>query len=810
MTLPKNVDDIYPLTPMQRLMLLHAISPAAGDGLVNQVCYHIRGALDAPAFHRAWDAVVARHPALRTAFLYEGLPQPLQAVRSAVTLPFQSVDLSGTPPDERVKTLGALRRDDADAPMPLGKAPLMRCTLARLGPEHHYFIWTVHHLIVDRWSHAILFAELRTLYGAYTRGEDPTLGTPPPFRDYVEWTTRQDEAAAERFWREELADVREPTLLAGAATSARQCRSTTRHVLAIDVTARAREHAARFKVTVAALLSSAVGVVIANRTGRRDVIYGITVSGRPPELPDADAMVGSLVNNLPARLTLHPHGPIAEWVRDVQRAQMRREVHGHVSLTAIQGWSEIPPARPLFDTLVLLNLTGGPDLVWPGIELVLDTATLDAAFPLLLSATMEGGRLALTLTHDDTFDAPAQLLADLEATIVRMTAADAAAPLAELLQPDCSRSPNVATADTQPSELHAPSRGRQTTGGTTADALLQAWRDVLGIEELGLDDDFFAIGGTSLQAAQLFVRVERITGRTLPLSTLVGAGSVRALLAAIDHRVPRSGTVVSMRSSGTEPPLYAVPGIGGNVVGLAGLARAVGPDQPFLALESPGLDGREPPLTSIEAIAERYAHDIVSQERRPFHLLGLCWGAAVAAEMTRKLAALGRTPISLALVDPAVLLRETSTGAAPDKAGFLRSRLELYWDEFREGNWADRTRLLANKARRAARILASGEERRQSQGEVNQFRVMEANRDAVIRYIPAPVEARARIFITRYHGDDTDPRLEWLSLVEPRPDIVPIPGVDSGDAIAPANVGQFAAVLQPWLREAGTDSSLTR
>ena len=810
MTLPKNVDDIYPLTPMQRLMLLHAVSPAAGGGLVNQVCYHIRGALDAPAFHRAWDAVIARHPALRTAFLYEGLPQPLQAVRSVVTLPFRSVDLSDAPTGERAETLGALRRDDAGAPMPLGRAPLMRCTLVRLGPEQHYFIWTVHHLVVDRWSHTILFAELRALYGAYTRGGDPALGKPPAFRDYVEWTTRQDGAAAERFWREELADVRQPTLLAGAAASARQCRSSTRHVLAIDVTARARERAARFRITPATLLSSVVGLVIANRTGRRDVIYGITVSGRPPELPDADALVGSLVSNLPARLTLHPHCPIAEWVRDVQRAQMRREVHGHVSLTAIHDWSEIPPSRPLFDTLVLLNLTGGPDLVWPGIELVPDTATLDAALPLLLSATMDGGRLAFTLMHDDTFDAPAELLADLDATIVRMTAVDDAAPLAELLQPEHRRSPNVVASVTQPSEPHADSRGQQTVDATTADALLRAWREALGIEELGLDDDFFAIGGTSLQAAQLFVRVERITGRTLPLSTLVGAGSVRALLAAIDRPVPRSGTVVSMRSSGTEPPLYAIPGIGGNVVGLGGLARVVGPDQPFLALESPGLDGREPPLTSIDAIAERYARDIVSQERRPFHLLGLCWGAAVAAEMTRKLAVRGRTPVSLALVDPAVLLRETSTGAAPDKAGFLRNRLELYWDEFREGDWADRTRMLASKARRAARILASGGERRQSQGEVNQFRVMEANRDAVIRYIPAPLEARARIFITRYRGDGTDPRLEWLSLVEPRPDVVPIPGVDSGDAIAPANVGRFAAMLQQWLREASNDSSLTR
>ena len=83
MTLPKNVDDIYPLSPMQRLMLLHAISPSSNGVLLNQVCYHIRGGLDASAFHRAWDSLVARHSALRSAFVYEGLPQPLQAVTMA-------------------------------------------------------------------------------------------------------------------------------------------------------------------------------------------------------------------------------------------------------------------------------------------------------------------------------------------------------------------------------------------------------------------------------------------------------------------------------------------------------------------------------------------------------------------------------------------------------------------------------------------------------------------------------------------------------------------------------------------------------
>jgi thioesterase domain-containing protein len=242
-------------------------------------------------------------------------------------------------------------------------------------------------------------------------------------------------------------------------------------------------------------------------------------------------------------------------------------------------------------------------------------------------------------------------------------------------------------------------------------------------------------------------------------------------------------------------------------VGLAPLARALGPDQPFLAFESPGLDGREPPLTSIDAIAERYASDIARQEKRAFHLLGLCWGAAVVAETARRLTALGRTPTSLVLIDPTALLRETAPRSGLDAAGFLRSRLELYWDEFRDGDWRDKTRMLASKARRAASVVAGGDERRQSQGEINQFRVTEANKDAVVRYIPARLAARARIYITRDRGEGDDPRLEWLSLIEPTPDVVAVGGVNAGDTISPANAGAFAETLRVWLRATSDDAA---
>jgi thioesterase domain-containing protein len=574
------------------------------------------------------------------------------------------------------------------------------------------------------------------------------------------------------------------------------------------VTAAVRDQAAHWRTTPGALLLSAVGIVLARRTGRSDVVCGVTVSGRPPDLRDADATVGSFVNNLPARLTVTRDREIAEWVRDIQRAQGRRQAYAHISVADIHEWSGVPIAGPLFDTLLLLNLTNESDLAWPGIELVADSATLDAAYPFLVSVTVEADRLVFTLVHGTTADFAEELLDNLEAVVAKLAAAEGRTLVGELLPVD--RATSSGSASTTPATVHSNGSAPTTSGSATADALLGAWRHVLGIATIGLDDDFFALGGTSLQAAQLFSRVERITGRTLPLSTLLAAGSVRALLAAIDQPVLRTSTLVGIRSSGSEPPLYAIPGIGGNVVGLAALARALGAEQPFFAFESPGLDGREAPLTSIEAIAARYAADIAREEGRPFHLLGLCWGAAVVAEIARRLTAMGRPPVSLSLIDPTSILRETAARSRLETASFLRSRLELYWDEFRDGDWGDRTRMLASKARRAAKVLTGGEERRQSQSELNQFRVIEANKDAVVRYAPAPLEVRARVFITPYRGDGADPRLEWLSLIEPTPEVIPVSGANAGDAIAPGNAGELAETLRVWLRAASDATAGTR
>jgi amino acid adenylation domain-containing protein len=197
------------------------------------------------------------------------------------------------------------------------------------------------------------------------------------------------------------------------------------------------------------------------------------------------------------------------------------------------------------------------------------------------------------------------------------------------------------------------------------EVLCRVWAEVLGVERVGIDDDFFSLGGHSLLAARLFARLEEALGAAPPLATLFVAPTIRGLADACRSLLaPRAGTaLVALREAGSLPALYAVPWVHGNVLCFVPLARALGGEQPFYGLQSPGLDGAEPPLSSIEAMATRYVSEIrAHRPRGPYALLGVCFGATVAWEMARQLVAAGEQVAFLGLLDPT--RREGGTPAA--------------------------------------------------------------------------------------------------------------------------------------------------
>ncbi|MCA9739200.1 MAG: hypothetical protein KC645_16350 [Gemmatimonadetes bacterium] len=803
-----NVEDLVPLTPMQQLMLLHALA-GGDDGLVNQVVYDVGGPVDGSAFALAWTALVARHAALRTGFLWEDLERPVQVVRTAVDAQPARVDL--TTEQDPDAAADAWVQQDRAAGFDPRRPPLVRAALVHLAADRHRLVCTVHHLVADRWSYDVLISELGVLYGAARAGSAAGADLPaaPRFRDYVAWMQARDQDGAVAYWRESLDGV---AAEAGANRTSTGPRATQERTVDARVLDSLRERARATRTSLGVWMQLALALGLARRMGREDVVFGLTVSGRPPQLPDAERTVGSFVNNVPVRVRLHGLETPAAAAQWLHAEQVRRQRHEHLAPPAIAAAAGIPAGRALYDVLCVLNLDDAALPRWSGLDIRIHSATLDAAVPFLFAVGRAENGLTLRLLHDQAReDEAARLLTDVEDALARLAALDPGSAwirdwIASVaaVPGTPATSATVGGAPASPGNAASRGDGGATEGRGAETVLLALWREVLGDPTVGLDDDFFALGGTSLQAAHLFAGIERRLGRTLPLSTLLRSGSVRALLRELDQPVSHASPVVRLRSGGTLAPLYVVPGIGGHVVGLAALARALGADQPFYGLESRGLHGERAPLESIEAIAEDFATEVAATGDGPVDLLGLCWGAAVAFEMTERVRARGRPVRTLALLDPAVLLRAEEEEPGTPDGSFLKRRLELYWDELKGSDWRGRGRFLVDKARRAASAVRGDAQAQESRLERDRYRVREANRRAVTRYDPQPLSVRACIFLTpeRDLGGEVDPRLEWRTLIDPEPPVVHVPGSNSGDAISAAHAASFASALRAWLREA--------
>jgi hypothetical protein len=209
----KNIEAIYPLSPMQQGMLYHTVYAPGSGAYMQQVTCGLKGDLNVVAFESAWQQVINRHPVLRSAFLWRDLDNPLQIVGRTVKLPLQFFDWQTLSASEQQVEIEKLLASERARGFNLAQAPLMRLFLLRLAPDSYQFVWNRHHILFDGWSVPLLLQEVFAFYEAGCRGETLKLDQPRPFRDYIVWLKQQDMSRAEAYWRKALAGFSTPTRL---------------------------------------------------------------------------------------------------------------------------------------------------------------------------------------------------------------------------------------------------------------------------------------------------------------------------------------------------------------------------------------------------------------------------------------------------------------------------------------------------------------------------------------------------------------------------------------------------------------------
>jgi amino acid adenylation domain-containing protein/non-ribosomal peptide synthase protein (TIGR01720 family) len=342
-----EIEALYPLSPMQQGMLFHSLYEQGAGHYINQMRLDITG-LDPERFQQAWQVVVDAHPILRTQFVWEGgLEQSLQLVRKHIVVPFTQLDWRAQPHGSAV--LDALAEVEQRT-FDLSQAPLLRLQLVRTGATHHHLIYTHHHILLDGWSNARLLSEVLQHYH----------GTVPPtaatrYQDYIGWLQSQDSALSETFWREQLADLAEPTRLAPTI----QAVASDRHIdhfryLDARHTGRLSEFARQQKVTLNTVLQAAWLLLLQRYTGQDCVCFGATVSGRPAQLPGIEHQIGLFINTLPVIASPRAEQPLGDWLQQVQTRNLNLREQEHTPLAEIQRWAQLD-GEALFDNLLVFE-----------------------------------------------------------------------------------------------------------------------------------------------------------------------------------------------------------------------------------------------------------------------------------------------------------------------------------------------------------------------------------------------------------------------------------------------------------------------
>jgi thioesterase domain-containing protein/acyl carrier protein len=339
--------------------------------------------------------------------------------------------------------------------------------------------------------------------------------------------------------------------------------------------------------------------------------------------------------------------------------------------------------------------------------------------------------------------------------------------------------------------------------------IARVWQDVLGVDTVGVHDNFFDLGGHSLLAVRMFAQLEKQLRVTLPLATLFQVPTIEGLAALIrgSIRPALRHSLVPIQPAGNRPPVFGMPGVGGNVLNYHALARLLGSDQPFYGLQSRGLDGLEEPLMRIEDIAAEFLREIREvQPEGPYYLVGSCMGGVVAYEMAQQLCAAGQQVGFLGLLDAWPSETDSSrrlriAARSSVVLGFMVGRLRLYLETLARLHGREQLWYLLGRLKLLTEIIAQRDLFRSARRDLLLEAVTRANLLAFQQYKPRVYPGPVVLFRAegRKVAPAADYRLAWRELTTAGLKIYGMPGENSGLMLTEPHVRLVAAQLKTCL-----------
>ncbi|NEQ65704.1 MAG: amino acid adenylation domain-containing protein, partial [Symploca sp. SIO2D2] len=428
----KNIESLYPLSPMQGGLLFHTLYAPDSGVYIEQILLTFTDNLNADALKHSWQKIVQRHGALRTLFVWEDLEEPVQMVKKEVDLPWGYLDWQELSSTEQQQKLEAFLREDREKGFQLNQAPLMRCTLIRLENQSYKFIWSFHHILIDGWCFPIIIKEVLSYYESCNQGHRCNLLPVRPYQDYILWLQQQNQEEAEKFWRQSLQGFTHPTPLVVEKPQQQRLRHSSSYqeqqIALAQTTTKALQSLVREQhLTMATLVQAAWALLLSRYSGESEVLFGVGISGRPANLLGVEKMVGLFMNTLPLRVEVPSQAELIPWLQQLNQKQLQLQEYSYSPLVEIQQLSEIPAGVALFQSI--LAFENYPDISWEQWNSSLKIVKIDGLsqtnYPLSVLTGVINENLFLKISYDTSrFEAEtiARMLGHLQTLLEAMVA----------------------------------------------------------------------------------------------------------------------------------------------------------------------------------------------------------------------------------------------------------------------------------------------------------------------------------------------------------------------------------------------------
>jgi amino acid adenylation domain-containing protein len=358
-----EIEDIYPLTPLQRHMLDYYLNYWSGESTIfafQRVRPPMEAELDISIFKQALQKITGHYPFLRTLIIWKNLAEPVQVVCTTIEPYLEYRDLSQFSSSQQQETLEALVRQEWDKEFERDRSVCLRFLVVRLEENLFQIVSTADYMRVDGWSITIVMKDLVDCYLSLQSGENPELTKNDYYKHYLKWLKKQDLSKAQKYWQTMLEGFTSPTPLIDRAPG--NCPGETggfdrtHFYFTASQTSKLNALLQENRLVLSTVVQAVWAMVLSKYTNENQVVFGLMVTGRSSTaLAGMDSMIGHSINILPVKIKLEPGLPLLTWLKEIFAKTSEFSKYEYTSIDKIREWCGLSPGQPLFETYVVIQ-----------------------------------------------------------------------------------------------------------------------------------------------------------------------------------------------------------------------------------------------------------------------------------------------------------------------------------------------------------------------------------------------------------------------------------------------------------------------